>query len=64
MTKNAAKYLPQIIARDPREKIGVLLRLCEMRALEEKTKREALPMERTFTFCVDCLGTYPVEDYQ
>jgi formate dehydrogenase subunit beta len=64
MTMNAAKYLPRILADNPEERIGVVLRPCEIRALEAKTKRESLPLERTLTICVDCLGTYSLEDYQ
>jgi formate dehydrogenase subunit beta len=64
MTKNAAKYLPQVLEDIPNRRVGVVLRPCEMRALVEKTKREALPMDRVLTICVDCLGTYPMEDYQ
>jgi formate dehydrogenase subunit beta len=64
MTKNAAQYLPQVLEDHPNERIGVMLRPCEMRALVGKAKREALPMDRALTICVDCLGTYPLEDYQ
>jgi formate dehydrogenase subunit beta len=64
MTKNAAKYLPQVLEDIPNRRVGVVLRPCEMRALAEITKREALPKDRVLTICVDCLGTYPREDYQ
>ncbi len=64
MTRNAAKHLPQILRDHPEERIGVILRPCEMRALESKTQREALPLERILTICVDCLGTYSPEDFR
>jgi formate dehydrogenase subunit beta len=64
MTKNAVKYLPQVLEDIPNRRVGVLLRPCEMRALAEITKRETLPMDRVLTICFDCLGTYPREDYQ
>jgi len=35
-----------------------------LRALFEKTKREALPLDRVLTICIDCRGTCPMEDYQ
>ncbi|MCJ7537022.1 MAG: hypothetical protein WBD62_08735 [Anaerolineales bacterium] len=64
MTKNTAKYLPQVLEDDRSARIGVILRPCEMRALAEKIKREEIPSERLLTICVDCLGTYPLDDYQ
>jgi formate dehydrogenase subunit beta len=64
MTRNAAKLLPQILKDNPEKRIGVVLRPCEVRALEAKTKREALPIERMLTICIDCLGTYSPEDFQ
>ena len=64
MTKNAAKYIPDLLEEHPDFRLGVVLRPCEMRALAEKSKRESIPAERLLTICVDCLGTYPVDDYQ
>ncbi len=64
MTKNIAKYVPQILEDSPEGRVGVILRPCEMNALIEKVKREAIPMERVLTICIDCLGTYPLEDFQ
>lgn len=64
MTRNAAKILPQIINENSQERIGAVLRPCEVRALEAKTKREEIFTERLLTIGIDCLGTYPPEDYQ
>ena len=64
MTKNAAKYIPDLLEEHPDSRLGVMLRPCEMRALAEKSKRESISAERLLTICVDCLGTYPVDDYQ
>jgi len=64
MTKNAAKYIPGLLEEHPDSRLGVVLRPCEMRALAEKSKRDSIPAERLLTICVDCLGTYPVDDYQ
>jgi formate dehydrogenase subunit beta len=64
MTKNIAKYIPGFLQENPDSQVGVLLRPCEMRALVEKTKRESIPIVKLSTICVDCLGTYPLEDYQ
>lgn len=64
MTKNTAKFIPKVMEEYPNVRMGVVLRPCEMRALAEKIKREEIPEERLLTICVDCLGTYPMEDYQ
>lgn len=64
MTKNNAKYIPEILQNYPDSRVGVLLRPCEMRALKEKQKRESFPDERLATITVDCLSTYPEDDYQ
>jgi formate dehydrogenase subunit beta len=64
MTRNAAKYIPEVLEEQPGTRLGVVLRPCEMRALAEKSKREAIPEDRLLTIGVDCLGTYPMDDYQ
>ena len=64
MTFNTAKFLPQILAERPEARYGVMLRPCEVRALEGKSKRDPIDAEQMLTICVDCLGTYAPEDYQ
>ena len=64
MTKNVAKFLPEVLRKDPNAQVGILLRPCEMRALEGKSDREAINLDKVLTMCVDCLGTYPADDYQ
>lgn len=64
MTRNAAKYIPEVLEEQPDTRLGAVLRPCEMRALVEKRKRETIPEERLLTIGVDCLGTYPMDDYQ
>ena len=64
MTKNAAKHIPNILEENPGMRFGVVLRPCEMRALTATGERNPLPPDRLLTICVDCLGTYPVDDYQ
>ena len=64
MTTNSAKFIPEFLDEHPNSHLGVVLRPCEMRALESKRKRDEIPSERLLTVCVDCLGTYPVDDYQ
>ena len=63
MTMNAARLIPDILEKYPEGQIGVLLRPCEMRALIEMVKHSPLSLERLLTISVDCLGTFPPEDY-
>ena len=64
MTNNIAKYIPELIQEKSESRVGVLLRPCELRALDEKLKRVSFPEERLVTFCIDCLSTYPKDDYE
>ena len=45
MTRNTAEFLPHILEQHSETRIGIVLRPCEMRALEEKTKRMAYGKE-------------------
>lgn len=45
------------------QRLGVLLRPCEMRALNEMAARGAVRREDLLTICVDCLGTFPSEEF-
>lgn len=64
MTKNVVKFLPDLIEQFPNSQVGMLVRPCEMRALDSKAEREAINLDNVLTICIDCLGTYPTEDYQ
>lgn len=64
MHENLARHVPRITRAHPDQRIGVLLRPCEMRALIEMSKRKAFPRDRLVTLCFDCLGTYPLEEYE
>jgi formate dehydrogenase (coenzyme F420) beta subunit len=62
MTFNAAKYIPQSLQDHPNDRLGAVLRPCEMRALAEMAKRATINLDRLLTICIDCLGTYPADD--
>jgi len=63
MTSNAARFVPELVNQKPVRRIGTMLRPCEMRALSEMAKRDSFSKDNLLTICVDCLGTYPVEEY-
>jgi len=63
MVENAAQLIPDIVRKYPEKKIGALLRPCEIRALIEMTKHGFLKLDHIITISVDCLGTFPPEEY-
>jgi formate dehydrogenase subunit beta len=64
MTANLARLLPETLKVKPDARLGVLLRPCEMRALIEVSERGALQIDRLLTICVDCLGTFPEDEFE
>ena len=44
------------------EKLGVVLRSCEIRALVELVKFQQAKLDNALIIGVDCLGTYKVTD--
>jgi formate dehydrogenase subunit beta len=64
MSENLAKGLPAVLAAHPGARIGVFLRPCEMRALQNMADIGPVDLERLVTFCADCLGTFPLAEYE
>jgi formate dehydrogenase subunit beta len=64
MTLNMAKFLSQAQQLHPGARLGVLLRPCEIRAMNAISEREKLDLGNLISICADCLGTYPAEDFQ
>jgi formate dehydrogenase subunit beta len=60
---NAARAASQLMMTDHREKLGVVLRACEIRALVELVKFQQAKLDNTLIIGIDCLGTYSVTDY-
>jgi formate dehydrogenase subunit beta len=63
MGLNAARVAGHVSIREPRGKIGVVLRPCELRALVELVKLQQVSLDDLVTIGVDCLGTYDVPVY-
>jgi len=63
MGLNAARVVGHVSVREPRGRIGVVLRSCELRALVELVKLQQANLEDLVTIGVDCLGTYDVPVY-
>jgi formate dehydrogenase (coenzyme F420) beta subunit len=60
MKANVACLLADTLKQRPGQRIGVILRACEMRAVKELARLDLISTNRLLTICVDCLGTYPV----
>ena len=63
MGLNAARVAGHVSVREPRGRIGVVLRPCELRALVELIKLQQASLDDVVTIGVDCLGTYDVPVY-
>lgn len=64
MASNTAKFIPDYINQNPNRKLGVILRPCELRSLIEMRKHKHFSIANLLTICVDCLGTYPIDEFQ
>jgi formate dehydrogenase subunit beta len=61
---NAARAASNLTLTGHREKLGVVLRSCEIRALVELVKFQQAKLDDVLIVGVDCLGTYKVTDWQ
>ncbi|MEM5776469.1 MAG: hypothetical protein AAGU05_15805, partial [Anaerolineaceae bacterium] len=61
---NSAAQAGRLSLREPRPKVGVVLRSCELRALVELVKLQQASMTDLVTISVDCAGTYAVAEFQ
>jgi hypothetical protein len=61
MPINAAQLLPDLVSRGCR--IAAALRPCEIRTVTGMIKHKLLKTDNLLTFCVDCLGTFPRDEF-
>jgi formate dehydrogenase subunit beta len=61
---NAARAASNLTLTGHREKLGVVLRSCEIRALVELVKFQQAKLDNVLIVGIDCLGTYKVTDWQ
>jgi formate dehydrogenase subunit beta len=64
MKLNTARLVLQVAHENPGQRLGAVLRPCEMRALNEMAARGAVKREDVLAICVDCLGTFPAEEFE
>ncbi len=63
MMVNSAKLVSNLTRRGNREKVGAVLKSCELRALIELVKLQQATLDNVVTIGIDCLGTYEVPEY-
>jgi formate dehydrogenase subunit beta len=64
MGLNVARAVGHVSIREPRGRVGVLLRSCELRAVIELAKLQQTSLDSLVTIGIDCLGTYDVPVYE
>jgi formate dehydrogenase subunit beta len=64
MSSNTSRFIPQMLSAHPGKRIAALLRPCEIRSLIAMEKKFGLPADGLITISVDCMGTYPSDEYQ
>lgn len=64
LARNGAAEALRLARAGGEEPYGAILHACEVRALEELVKREPLVPGRLLVIGVDCLATFPVEEYE
>ena len=63
MPVNSATLVSQLTGDKPAQKVGIVLRSCEIRALIELVKLQQANLDNVTIISVDCLGTCEVDDY-
>ena len=61
---NSARLVANLSVTDPGEKIGVVMRSCETRALVELVKLQQANLDNLVIIGIDCLGTFEPMDYR
>jgi formate dehydrogenase subunit beta len=64
MPVNGATLAGMLSVREPRTKVGVVLRSCELRALVELIKVQQAHLDDLVLIAVDCAGTFEVPVFQ
>ncbi len=63
MMVNSAKLVSNLTRLGSRERVGAVLKSCELRALVELVKLQQASLDNLVTIGIDCLGTYEVPQY-
>jgi formate dehydrogenase subunit beta len=61
---NAARAAANLTVTGHKEKLGLVLRPCEIRALVELVKFQQVKLDKALIVGIDCLGTYGLTEWQ
>lgn len=61
---NGAALAGKLSVKEPRARVGVIMRSCELRALVELVKMQQAGLDNLTLIAIDCAGTYGVPEYQ
>jgi coenzyme F420-reducing hydrogenase beta subunit len=63
MPINSAKLISKLTDQNPGKRLGLVIRNCELRAMNELIKLKQINNENLIVIGVDCLGTFSLPDY-
>ncbi len=63
MPINSARLISDLTDQHPGERIGVVVRNCEIRAMNELIKLQQINNENLIVIGIDCFGTFSIPDY-
>jgi len=63
MPINSAKLISKLTDQNPGKRLGLVIRNCELRAMNELIKLQQINNENLVVIGVDCFGTFSLPDY-
>jgi formate dehydrogenase subunit beta len=63
MVLNTAPHIVALVAENPGQRLGAVLRPCELRSLRELGRRQHVALGGLLLISPDCLATFPHEDF-
>lgn len=64
MLHNCALEILKLFQTYPNDRFGLVIRPCELRSLQKLAEKRSLPPREDLTVSMDCLATFPIEDFE
>ncbi|MBE0408578.1 MAG: Coenzyme F420 hydrogenase/dehydrogenase, beta subunit C-terminal domain [Anaerolineales bacterium] len=61
---NSAIVVQETVNKHPLDRIGIVLRSCEARALQQMVLDRRLSLENLLLIGVDCMGSFPIDEFE